>query len=180
MINYSSRSAKAPVRFFPRTAEKEPYAVTTLAHADGAARLAENLRESGGGVPELIYNVDARGLAADVVASLWAKHTKVVATLRAEEDPGARVQGWKGYAAGVLAMQGDTQLSSAQAKMAIVADLDQHKAGLHPVAEAMHALLAEEIQLVHLNGSTPKPELLPPTAFVDPVEAMGIIALDLS
>lgn len=187
-IIYESLSPKREVHYTPRTADSPPRAWVVTTKADSLATFAADLKSAGGGTPMLVHTVEASGLAADVVADMWVRYRKLREAVAEAKDP---VDRWTAWASGKLAVRGVVEapvsmqrqwllFELAAQKTALQQQYGANNADLHPVAAAMQEFMHGQEQLGSMNGSTPKRELLPDATFVNPVEAVGMIALDLA
>lgn len=187
-IRYQSFSPAKEVHFSARTEDKEP-SVWTVADAPGAHdAYKEDLYKPGGGTPLLVRTVRAEGLAADVVADMWARYTALRSAVAETQNP---VERWTAWATGKLAVRGAIEATAPTQRKWLLTDLASQEtvlrqqygannAHLHPVSLAMRNFMYGQEQLGGLNGSTPNRELLPAATFADPIEIMGMIALDLA
>jgi hypothetical protein len=181
-ISYQSFSPKREVLFTPRTTDKDPSAWVVTAIPDADKVFQDDLYTPGTGAPLLVRTVRAEGLAADVVADMWSRYIELRDAVA--ENPRAR---WQAWAAGKLAARGAIEAPAVIQSQMILTELAGEKAvlasekrDLHPVAAAMEKFLYGQVQLISLNGSTPKPELLPPVTYSNPAEIVGMVALDLA
>jgi hypothetical protein len=187
-IIYESLSPKREVHYTPRTADKAPTAWVVTAKDDSLAAFEADLHSAGSGTTMLVHTVEATGLAADVVADMWVRYRKLREAVAEAKDP---VDRWTAWASGKLAVRGVVEAPATMQRQWLLFELAAQKtalqqqygansADLHPVAAAMQEFMYGQEQLGSMNGSTPKRELLPDVTFVSPVEAIGMIALDLA
>lgn len=186
-IIYESQSPKREVHYAPRTADKPPTAWVVTEKPGALAAFKADLKSAGTGNLMLVHTVEASGLAADVVADMWVRYRNLREAVAEAKDP---VKRWSAWASGKLAMRGVVEAPASMQRQWLLFELKAqeaalqqqygNKAALHPVAAAMQEFMYGQEQLGSLNGSTPKPELLPDVTFRSPVEIVGMVALDLA
>jgi hypothetical protein len=186
-ILYESNSPKREVHYLPRTADDAPKAWVVVPDPAGHEKFKRDLADPKSSLPSLVKVIEASGLAADVVADMWDRYGALRAAVAEAKDPAER---WKAWASGKLAVRSAVEMPVSTQRQSLLLDLaDQEtalrqqygsSATLHPVALAMRGFMHGQEQLGSLNGSTPKRELLPDATFVDPIEVVGMVALDLA
>jgi hypothetical protein len=179
-LTFTSVNPPREVRYVPRTAEQDPHAWVVVPHPHAHDNFLADIQSPGNGIASMVKTVTANGLAADVAADMWARYGKLREAVA--ENPRAR---WQQWASGKLATHKALGLpETGQVLLLALAEeekaLQAAKQPLHPVAAAMRDFIYGQVQLASLNGSTPAPELLPPPTMVNPVEVVGMVALELA
>ena len=195
-IKYVTHSPALEVNFTARTAEAAPEAWAVVDVEDGRRKYESDLHDAHSSLPLLVKTAKVSGLAADVVADMWDRYTTLRSAVAAAEGPVERwatVDRWSEWASGKLALRGAveapastqrqwllTEIASQKTVLTALSQRDGTTAALHPVAAAMQSFMYGQEQLDGLNGSTPDKELLPAAAYANPVEIVGMVALDLA
>jgi len=181
VINYVSRVPDRVVKYSPRQSEREPRAWTIIANPNFHEAFMADYMDTENHMIPATREVIAKGLSADFTADLWTRYQNLRTAVTDTENADAHWRRWvRKQIPGHETLErplADTML--VQALNTEEASLSTHGNHLHSVAEQMRVFLLGRLQLENMNGSRPADLLLPPPTLINPIEVVGMVALDL-